>query len=200
MSKDLRFFSAVSSSRFEFASAKPSSIGFSNTEYCSGSIQTGKNPSATSADAETPLCVIVAAYIGISSSQCRILFSGLPRPVAPAPVYGREYIFPSKDNGASLAKIRFIIWTYSLRRLTGLPYGTPCQPSTTCGPDAPTPQMNRPPDSSARLIAVMAAIAGERAGICIMAVPTFIFCVCASIHAAGVTASDPYASAVQIDS
>ena len=60
--------------------------------------------------------------------------------------------------------------------------------------------MKRPPDSSARLIAVMAAIAGVRAGICMMAVPTLILSVCARIHAAGVIASEPYASEVQTES
>ena len=60
--------------------------------------------------------------------------------------------------------------------------------------------MNRPPESSARLMAVMAAMAGVRAGICMMAVPTLIFSVCARIQVAGVTASPPQASAVQTES
>ena len=41
------------------------------------------------------------------------------------------------------------------------------------------------------LHAEVAAMAGLRAGICIMAVPTLIFSVCASIQAAGLTASEP---------
>ena len=49
-----------------------------------------------------------------------------------------------------------------------------------------------PFDSSARLIAVIAAIAGVRAGICMMAVPTLIFSVCANIQVAGVMASEPW--------
>ena len=80
---------------------------------------------------------------------------------------------------------------YSRNRVTGLPYGTPCQPSTTCGPEAPRPSMNRPPESSASVMAVMAVMAGERAGICMIAVPTLSFSVCARIQAAGETASEP---------
>jgi hypothetical protein len=51
--------------------------------------------------------------------------------------------------------------------------------------------MNRLPDSCAKVMAVMAAIAGVLAVICMMAVPTLIFVVLARIHAAGVTASEP---------
>ena len=60
--------------------------------------------------------------------------------------------------------------------------------------------MKRPPDNSASVMAVIAAMAGVRAGICMMAVPAFILVVCARIQAAGVTASEPHASAVQMDS
>ena len=49
-------------------------------------------------------------------------------------------------------------------------------------------------------MAVMAVVAGVRAGICIMAVPSRIFVVWAPIHASGDTASDPHASAVQTES
>ncbi len=41
------------------------------------------------------------------------------------------------------------------------------------------------------VIAVIAASAGVRPGICMMAVPTLIFVVFASIQTAGVTASEP---------
>ena len=41
------------------------------------------------------------------------------------------------------------------------------------------------------VIAVIAHIAGERAGICMIAVPTLIFVVLARIHVAGVMASEP---------
>jgi hypothetical protein len=48
-------------------------------------------------------------------------------------------------------------------------------------------------------MAVMAVMAGVRAGICMIAVPTLIFSVCARIQAAGDTASEPQASAVQAE-
>ncbi len=51
--------------------------------------------------------------------------------------------------------------------------------------------MKRLFDSCDNVIAVIAVIAGVRAGICMIAVPTLIFDVCASIHVAGVTASEP---------
>ena len=89
---------------------------------------------------------------------------------------------------------------YSRVRVNGLPYGTPYQPSMTPGPDGPMPSMKRPPDIASRVIAVMAAQVGVRAGICMMAVPTLMREVSASIHAAGETASDPYASDVQMES
>jgi hypothetical protein len=119
----------------------------------------------------------------------------------PASYDGKEYQLPYRGDGATgRANICFMISTYSFRRVTGRPYGTPCQPSTTWGPDAPKPTINRPPDKSANVIAVIAAIAGVLAGICIIAVPTLIVFVCAKIQAAGVTASDPQASDVQMDS
>jgi hypothetical protein len=45
----------------------------------------------------------------------------------------------------------------------------------------------------------MAVIAGVRAGICMIAVPTWMRSVCPAIHATGVTASDPYASAAHTE-
>ena len=51
--------------------------------------------------------------------------------------------------------------------------------------------MKRSFESCARVMAVMAAMAGVRAGICMMAVPTRIFVVLARIQAAGVMASEP---------
>ena len=90
-----------------------------------------------------------------------------------------------------------MIAMYSLVRVIGLPKRTPCQPSTTCGPETPRPHRKRPPDRCCNVIAVIAAMAGVRAGICMMPVPTNSFVVCASIQVAGVTASVPYASPVQ---
>ena len=51
--------------------------------------------------------------------------------------------------------------------------------------------MKRPPDSWSSDMAVMAAMAGVRAGICMMAVPTRIFSVCASTQEADVMESLP---------
>jgi hypothetical protein len=89
---------------------------------------------------------------------------------------------------------------YSLVRAIGLPNGTPCQPSTTCGPETPTPHRKRLPDSACKVIAVIAAQAGVRAGICMIDVPALIRVVRASTQAIGVTASVLYASPVQTDS
>ena len=49
----------------------------------------------------------------------------------------------------------------------------------------------RPPDSSSRVAAVMAVIAGERAGIWKIAEPILIRSVWAAIQASTVAASDP---------
>ena len=46
----------------------------------------------------------------------------------------------------------------------------------------------------------IAVIAGVRPAICMIAVPTWMRVVTAAIQAAGTTASEPYASAVQIES
>ena len=84
-----------------------------------------------------------------------------------------------------------MIAMYSRVRKSGLPNATPCQPSTTCGPDGPMPQRNRLPDMPCKVIAVIAAQVGVRAGICMMPVPALILLVCASTQATGVTASVP---------
>ena len=56
------------------------------------------------------------------------------------------------------------------------------------------PQRNRLPESACNVIAVIAAIAGVRAGICMMLVPALIRLVRARTQATGLTASLPYAS------
>src|SRR5579883_2375486 len=56
------------------------------------------------------------------------------------------------------------------------------------------PQRKRLPDRACRVIAVIAAQAGVRAGICMMPVPALMRLVRASTQATGVTASVPYAS------
>ena len=90
-----------------------------------------------------------------------------------------------------------MISMYSRVRVMGLPYSSPYQPSATCGPDGPMPSRNRPPDMVSSVIAVIAVHVGVRAGICMMAVPTLMRWVSARIQAAGDTASEPQASAVQ---
>lgn len=62
--------------------------------------------------------------------------------------------------------------TYSRVRASGLANRTPCQPSETCGPDTPRPSRNRPPESVSMVAAVIAVMAGVRAGICMTAEPT----------------------------
>src|SRR5207244_12803820 len=78
--------------------------------------------------------------------------------------------------------------------------GCPYQPSPTCGPDAPNPSTNRPPDRWSSVIAAIAVAAGVRAEICAIAVPSFSRSVFAPHQASGVRQSDPYASAVHIES
>jgi hypothetical protein len=92
------------------------------------------------------------------------------------------------------------ILTYSRVRASGFSNGRPYQPSTTCGPDTPTPRMKRPPERWSIVIAAIAAAAGWRADICMIAVPSLTLVVFAPHHASGVSTSDPYASAVQIES
>ena len=86
--------------------------------------------------------------------------------------------------------------TYSRVRPRGLPHATPCQPSTTCGPEVPSPSSTRPPESWSSVATVITVIAGERAGICMIAVPIPICSVVAAIQLATVTASAPQASDV----
>ena len=67
-------------------------------------------------------------------------------------------------------------------RPIGLGNGWPYQPSTTCGPDTPTPRMSRPPERWSMVAAVIATHAGVRAEICRMPVPSLIFVVRAPIQ------------------
>ena len=83
------------------------------------------------------------------------------------------------------------ISTYSRVRVSGLPQAWPCQPSATCGPDVPSPSSTRPPERMSSVATVDAVAAGERAGICMIALPTAMRSVVAAIHAMGVTASVP---------
>ena len=81
--------------------------------------------------------------------------------------------------------------TYSLVRASGWENRTPCQPSDTCGPETPSPSRKRPPDSVSRVAAVIAVMAGLRAGICRMELPSPICSVCAPTQASTVGTSEP---------
>ena len=81
--------------------------------------------------------------------------------------------------------------TYSRVRASGLAKRTPCQPSDTWGPLTPRPRRNRPWDSVSSVAAVIAVMAGVRAGICRIALPMSIDDVWAAIHASTETASEP---------
>ena len=67
--------------------------------------------------------------------------SALPSP----PGSGRWYISPSYSSRSPRAMSRTIS-IISRMRCTGRSNGTPCQPSTTCGPLAPSPRMKRSSD------------------------------------------------------
>ena len=60
--------------------------------------------------------------------------------------------------------------------------------------------MKRPPDIASSVIAVIAVIAGVRAGICMIAVPRRIFLVSAPSQASGTMVSEPQASPVHTES
>ena len=67
--------------------------------------------------------------------------------------------------------------TYSRVRCSCLAKRCPCQPSATCGPEEPIPQIMRPPESWSIVAAVIAVIAGERPGIWKIPEPRRIFVV-----------------------
>src|SRR3954471_2679071 len=90
--------------------------------------------------------------------------------------------------------------TYSRVRARGFGYGWPYQPSTTCGPDAPSPSTIRPPERWSSVIALIAVAVGVRAAIWTMLVPRRIRLVDAPYQASGVNAAEPYASAVHTES
>jgi hypothetical protein len=89
---------------------------------------------------------------------------------------------------------------YSRVRASGFANGIPYQPSTTCGPETPSPRMNLPFERRSIVIAAIAVAAGWRADIWTIAVPSFSRSVEEPHHASGVRQSEPYASAVQIES
>ena len=80
---------------------------------------------------------------------------------------------------------------YSRIRASGLANDWPYQPSTTCGPETPSPRIIRPPLRWSSVIAAIAVAAGVRAEICTIAVPSLICSVAAPHQASGISASDP---------
>lgn len=111
---------------------------------------------------------------------------GLPGPSGS----GRVQCAPSYDRRSRDMALRTIS-TYSRVRASGLSNLTPYQPSETWGPDTPRPRRKRPPESESRVAAVIAVMAGWRAGICMMAEPTSIDSVCAATQASTVGTSEP---------
>jgi hypothetical protein len=81
--------------------------------------------------------------------------------------------------------------TYSRVRSRGFGNGAPYHPSTTCGPETPSPRVNLPPDNASRVAAVIAVAAGVRADSCTSPVPSLMRVVRAAYHVSGVNASEP---------
>ncbi len=133
-------------------------------------------------------------------SGCVMDRSGLPSPVAPGPAYGRGWWRPSSTTGASRRSTCRTTSTYSRVAVSGLSgNGRPYHPSTTCGPDSPSPSSIRPPERWSSVRACMAVAVGERAAICATAVPSRMRRVWAAIHVSGVKASEPQDSAVHTE-
>src|SRR5690242_426863 len=86
--------------------------------------------------------------------------------------------------------------TYSRVRASGFANGSPYQPSTTCGPETPSPSTNRPPDRWSIVSACIAVAAGDRAESWTTDVPSRTRDVAAPHQASGVNASEPQDSAV----
>ena len=84
-----------------------------------------------------------------------------------------------------------MISTYSRVRCSWRANGWPCQPSATCGPDEPIPRIIRPPEMLSSVAAVMAVMAGVRAGIWKIAEPMRMRSVLAASQASTVAVSEP---------
>ncbi len=117
---------------------------------------------------------------------CTVSLIGLPGP----PGSGRVQCSPSYDSRSRVIAFRTIS-TYSRVRDRGLSNLTPYQPSETWGPETPRPRRKRPPESESRVAAVIAVIAGWRAGIWKMAEPTSMRSVWAATQVSTVAASEP---------
>ncbi len=79
-------------------------------------------------------------------------------------------------------------------RDSGFSNGTPWNPSITCGPEAPSPRMARPPDIWSRLAAVTASVVADRENTLTMLVASWTRSVRAATYASLVKASKPQAS------
>ena len=81
--------------------------------------------------------------------------------------------------------------TYSRVRASGAGKGWPYQPSTTWGPDTPSPRTKRPPERWSIVSAAMAMAVGVRAESWHNEVPRRTRSVCEPHQASGVRASEP---------
>ena len=93
------------------------------------------------------------------------------------PGSGSWYTAPSYSRRWPLVTARMISIVSRVRR-TGWSKRTPCQPSITCGPLAPTPSTNRPSERACIDSADMASMAGVRAPSWTMPVASRIVDVC----------------------
>ena len=80
---------------------------------------------------------------------------------------------------------------YSRVRASGFSNVCPYHPSTTWGPDTPSPSTKRPPDRWSMVRAAMPIAVGVRADSWHSAVPRRTRSVCEPHQARGVRASDP---------
>ncbi len=154
---------------------------------CSGAKKISRAPSAISPVCSRFFGPMAAMYSGIRSrTGWTVSFSGLPGPSGSGSVQcSPEWVSRSRDIALRT------ISTYSRVRASGLSNRTPYQPSDTCGPETPRPRRKRPFERVSRVAAVMAVMAGVRAGIWKMAEPTSIRSVWAATQARTVGASDP---------
>ena len=130
---------------------------------------------------------MAARKIGIWSCTGAIVsFSALPGPSGS----GSSSVSPENSSRSRASALRTTA-TYSRVRCSWRAKRWPCQPSATCGPDVPSPSWKRPPEIWSSVAAVIAVMAGERAGIWKIADPSLIFSVEAASQASTVAASEP---------
>ena len=115
-----------------------------------------------------------------------ISFSAFPGPSG----RGRVYCWPSYSSRSRASALRRIS-TYSRVRWSCFGKRWPCQPSATCGPEDPIPITMRPFERWSRVAAVIAVMAGVRAGIWKIEEPILMRSVWAAIQARTVAASEP---------